>query len=249
VSQPAAALRCYAELNDFLAPADRGRDCSRPVKPGQTVKDFIEAAGVPHTEIDLVVADGRPVSLDAPVRDGDRLAVYPTFRRLEPPERLQVRPPEARFVLDVHLGGLARRLRLLGFDALYRNDYTDEALTRIATHQQRILATRDTGLLKRAAIRRGCYVRTTRPHEQTLEVLHRFGLFSRVAPFTRCVACNGTLRSVPKAAVAERLEPGTRRHYHRFRACDACEQAYWAGAHFDDLAAFVETVRRAGAGR
>ena len=154
---PQATLRFYAELNDFLPPEDRDRSVERPFKVRPSIKDLIEAAGVPHTEVDLLLVNGESVDFAYPVRDGDRISVYPVFESFDIGAVTKVRPGplrELRFVLDVHLGRLAAYLRLAGFDTVYQNDLDDPELAGIAAGG-RVLLTRDRGLLKRRAVTRG----------------------------------------------------------------------------------------------
>jgi uncharacterized protein len=244
-------LRAYAELNDFLGPPSRGTTTRRPFRPHQTVKDVIEAAGIPHTEVDLVVVNGEPVDFAHRPAAGDRLAVYPVFEALDigPVVRLRPRPlREPRFVVDVHLGRLARLLRLLGFDARWENDLDDSTLAAIGEAEHRIVLTRDRGLLKRRNVTRGLFVRSDRPVEQVVDVVRRLDLADRMAPFSRCLRCGDVLAPVAKAEVIDRLAPLTRQHYDQFRRCVACSQIYWRGSHHDRLAALVAQIR-AGIGR
>lgn len=174
---------------------------------------------------------------------GDRIAVYPMFEALdiESTARLRAEPlRDPRFVIDVNLGRLARLLRVLGFDVWWSNDADDQTLADISLQQQRILLTRDRGLLKRRAITHGLFVHSGQPEEQTREVLRRLDLRRRVAPFTRCVRCSGRLESVAKEEVADRLEPLTRRYYDEFSRCTDCGQIYWPGTHFERLSSLVD---------
>jgi uncharacterized protein len=241
-------VRVYAELNDFLPPGVRGTTLSRPVRPHQTVKDIVEALGVPHTEIDLVVVDGEPVGFGHRPASGARLAVYPVFESVDigPVGRLRPEPlREPRFVADVHLGRLARLLRLVGFDTRWRNDLTDEELATIGRQEHRILLTRDRGLLKRREVTHGLYVRSDDPQLQVVHVIRRLDLGARLAPFSRCLRCGGALAKVPKAEVVDRLGPVTRARVDEFRRCAACAHVYWRGAHHDALVAQVARIRRA----
>ncbi|WP_135452753.1 Mut7-C RNAse domain-containing protein [Mycobacterium sp. DL99] len=238
-------VRAYAELNDFLGPESRGLPVHRPVRSHQTVKDVLEAMGIPHTEIDLILVNGEPVGFEHRPVVGDRIAVYPMFEALEIGATARLRPVplrDPRFVIDVNLGRLARLLRLLGLDVWWSNDADDQSLADISVEQQRILLTRDRGLLKRRAITHGLFVHSQLPEQQTLEVLRRLDLRRRVAPFTRCVRCNGKLAAVPKEAVMERLEPLTRRYYDEFSHCPDCGQIYWPGTHFARLNKLVDRL-------
>ena len=178
-------FRFYAELNDFLPPPRRMVSFTHTFAGSVSVKDMIESLGVPHTEVDLILANGRSVDFTYLVAGGDRLSVYPVFESLDITPVLRVRPQplrQTRFVLDTHLGRLASYLRLLGFDTLYRNDYADEELAHISSREKRILLTRDRGLLKRSEVTHGYCLRSTVSAEQLREVVQRFDLAGSARP-------------------------------------------------------------------
>jgi uncharacterized protein with PIN domain len=242
-----AHFRFYAELNDFLPTGRRQRTFVYSFELSGSVKDMIESLGVPHTEVDLILVNGQSVDFSYLVQDGDRVSVYPVFEAIDISPMLRVRPEplrESRFVLDVHLGQLAVYLRMLGFDTLYRNDYADEELARISSQENRILLTRDRGLLKRNIVTHGYCLRTTNPREQLVEVLRRFDLFSAIQPFQRCLHCNSPLQTVDKEEISHRLSPQTQQYYNHFRHCPACDRVYWRGSHFKRMQQFVESVLR-----
>ncbi len=204
----------------------------------ETVKHLIEMLGVPHPEVDLILVNEQSVDFDYLVQGGDRVSVYPVFESVDIRGISKVRPEplrSPRFVLDNHLGRLAGYLRLLGFDCLYRNDYQDRKLAEISARQERILLTRDRGLLKRKIVTRGYLVRSDQPLEQAEEIIRRFDLAASVRPFTRCSRCNGRLFSVEKSEVYDQLEPLTKKHYNQFTRCEDCGQVYWRGSHFQEL--------------
>ena len=206
--QSTCEFRFYEELGDFLAPARRKRSFLHAFDGTPSVKDRIESLGVPHTEVDLILVDGEPVPFSHRLTGGERVAVYPMFERFELGEANRLRPAplrEPRFVLDVHLGRLASYLRLLGFDTLYRNDYEDEELQRISRAERRILLSRDTGLLKRSTVTHGAFLHATDPRRQLREVLDRFQLDGRIAPFTRCARCNGKVEAM--SAMPDEQDP------------------------------------------
>lgn len=240
-----ASFRFYAELNDFLPPPRRQVTFRHTFDGRVSVKDMIESLGAPHTEVDVILVDGRSVDFDYLVQDGDRISVYPVFESLDVAPLVRVRPEplrEPRFVLDTHLGKLASYLRMLGFDTRYRNDFEDAELARISSQERRILLTRDRGLLKRSVVTHGYCVRQTQPRRQLLEVLRRFDLFGAVQPFRRCIRCNGLLEPVDKAAIQHRLPPRTREYYDEFRICRACDQIYWRGSHYQRMEQFIQGV-------
>jgi uncharacterized protein with PIN domain len=248
VSEPGGYVdvRAYAELNNFLAPESRGVTVRRPFRSHQTVKDVLEAMGIPHTEVDLILVNGSPQGFSYRPSVGDRIAAYPVFEALDIGSTARLRPVplrDTRFVVDVNLGRLARLLRVLGFDVWWSSDADDATLTEVSLDEQRILLTRDRGLLKRRAITHGLFVHSQHPEEQTLEVIKRLDLRQRLAPLTRCLHCNGKLAAVSKDEVIDRLEPLTRQYYEEFSRCAECGRVYWAGSHHARLLSLVERLR------
>lgn len=240
-------VRAYAELNDFLAAPLRGRTVRRPFRPHQTVKDVLEAMGIPHTEVDLIVVNGSVQGFDYRPAFGDRIAAYPMFEALDIGPTARLRPVplrNPRFVVDVNLGRLAWLLRLFGFDVWWSNDADDKTLADISAEQRRILLTRDRGLLKRRTITHGLFVRPDDPEEQAIAVIRRLDLRRRLAPLTRCMRCNGILAPVTKDEVIDRLEPLTREYYDDFSRCTHCGRIYWAGSHHAKLLALIERLLR-----
>jgi len=238
-------VRVYGSLNDFLPPERRQVAWPHVVENRQSVKDLIESLGVPHPEIDLILVNGRSVPFEYAVQGADRIAVFPRFTNVDIGTVTRVRPQPlatVRFVADVHLGKLARRLRLIGLDTAYRADANDAELAELADREARILLTRDQGLLKRRLVAHGYFVRETRPHAQLVEVLRRFGPLD-LHLFSRCLRCNGVLREVPKSAIDAALLPRTRQHYDQFNACSGCGRIYWKGSHWERLMHAIEVAR------
>lgn len=229
-------FRFYEELCEFLPPACRKQTFNHVFEGTPTVKDRIEALGVPHTEVDLILVDGEPVGFAHRLHGGERVTVYPMFECFELGDACRLRPHplrEPRFVLDVHLGRLASYLRLLGFDCLYRNDYDDDELLWISRSQHRILLSRDTGLLKRAALTHGAFLHATDPRRQLREICDRFQLDGRIAPFTRCARCNGVVEPISAATLEDDAPPRiVAEHGHgALSRCSGCRQVYWPGSH------------------
>lgn len=218
-----------------LLPSERRRGpVSVPCDGSSTLGHLIESAGVPLTEVGGLVVDGRDAPVSLVPEGGESVTVGPVPR----PQRL---PGKPRFLLDVHLGTLARRLRLLGVDAAYDSqDPGDPALAARSAAERRVLLSRDRGLLRRRELWAGAYVYSDKPDEQVRDVLERFR--PALTPWTRCTACNGRLAHAEKAAVADRLEGGTRRSYDVFAQCLDCGRVYWRGAHHSRLASFVSAA-------
>ena len=240
-------LRFYAELKDFLSTDPSSGMVIRTFEVPGTVKDVIEACGVPHTEVDLIIANGQSVGFSYIVEPGDRISVFPVFESFDISPIVKVRPEPLRtmrFVADGHLGTLARFLRLVGLDTLYNTDWDDPELVRISVSEHRVILTRDIGLLKHGSVSHGHYVRSTDARQQLIEVVRHFHLAECLLPFTRCMACNGQLAPMGKEEIAERLPPGTREHIDEFQMCVGCTKIYWEGAHHHDLERIVASVHR-----
>ena len=238
MGRAAATFRFYEELNDFLPEGLRKRDFEVEVDRARSVKDAIESVGVPHTEVDLIVVDGRSVDFAHLLRGGERVAVYPMFERLDITPLVRLRPKplrDPRFVADGHLGKLARHLRMAGFDVLWDAAWDDDAIVRLAALQARTILTRDKGMLRRREVERGYFVRATAADAQLAEVLRALQLEALLAPFTRCRMCNALLEDVPRAAVLDRLPEKVRAAYDRFKRCPGCERVYWEGSHYDRM--------------
>ena len=238
-------LRFYEELNRFLPRPVRKRSFETTFSEPRSVKDLIESQGVPHTEVDLILVNGQPEDFGYRVRDGDRISVYPTFESIDISGVSGLRRPplrQPRFLADVHLGKLARRLGLLGFDCELDGDADDAELARRSAREHRILLTRDRGLLKRAVVTHGMYLHSDVPDRQTVQVLRRLDLAEKAQPFSRCLRCNGDLRRVPAASVRDRVPRETQRVVETFYRCDSCGHVYWKGAHWRKLQHIVETA-------
>ncbi|MCI0572527.1 MAG: Mut7-C ubiquitin/RNAse domain-containing protein [Myxococcaceae bacterium] len=244
-----ATVRFYGALNDFLPPWRRGAAFLHAFTGSPAVKDVIESLGPPHPEVDLVLVDGRPVGFGHRVEDGVRISAYPAFQAMDVGTLPRVGPPpldEARFVLDVGLGRLAAFLRMLGFDTLWRNDFTDAELARISHGEERILLSRDVGVLKRGEVVHGYFPRATEPERQLVEVVARYRLAAQMRPFTRCLACNAPLVEVPLAEVAPRLPARVRERHAQFLQCPECLRVFWAGTHHARMQGLVERLREVG---
>ena len=250
-------LTFHGDLPFFLK-RNAGRTIERRLGERTSVKDVIEACGVPHPEVDLILTNAQPTDFAHVIDNAAALEVYPIDHdRLTffPEDRLQVGHIE-KFVADGHLGKLVRDLRLLGIDVAYDPTAEDRQLLNVAEadspeiigaregFRSRAILTRDRRLLMHARVRHGYYLRSQEPLEQTIEVLRRFGLLPDVKPFTRCLLCNAPLKKVVKTEVIEQLEPLTKIYYEQFRRCTGCGQIYWPGSHFEKLEGRIAAIRQ-----
>ena len=238
-----ARFRFHGHLSFFLPRENRGAALTRTLREKTSVKDAIESCGVPHPEVDLINCDDVAVPFEYSLTRDATIDVYGlTDSPAKPGEGLQQRRV-TKFVADGHLGKLARDLRLLGFDVSYDADASDSSLA-ASCSDDRALLTRDRRLLMHKVVRHGYCPRSHDPGEQIIEVVRRFDLAKLIAPYTRCLQCNGLLGKANKADVLDQLEPLTKIYYDDFRRCENCGKVYWSGSHFGKLEARLEKIRQ-----
>ncbi len=241
-------IRFYEELNDFIRKYPPKTDIHITFSHRRSVKDLIESLGVPHVEVDLILANGESVGFDYVPGNEDRISVYPVFEAMELEGVTRLRDKglrEMRFVLDEHLGTLARRLRLMGFDTAYDKGCTDSGLAAVSEQEGRILLTRDLQLLKRKNISHGLYVRNTEPMLQTVEILDRLQLWERSVPFSRCLICNGRISQAPLSQEIEELVPPRVKEWcSEYFRCSQCGRIYWKGSHYARLLEWLNRLKQ-----
>jgi uncharacterized protein with PIN domain len=240
-----AKLCLHGELSDFL-PRKRKDPCRILFfDEGASIKDVIESSGIPHPEIDVLLVDGVSVDFSKKLHDGESIEAFPfsCSPHIIPVIHLQPPIPQTpAFILDVHLGKLTHYLRMMGFDSLYRNDFEDKEIVTLAHEQNRIILTRDRGLLKYSLVSHGYYVRSFEPQEQLREVAGRFGLCKRKHPFTICMECNGKLEPVQKQEIESLLEEKTVKYFNRFARCTSCGRIYWEGSHHGKMIKRIQEI-------
>lgn len=225
----------HGNLTDFFKSPSDSFVTHFQMREKTSLKHIVEALGVPHPEIGKTLVNQKEVNLSYhPIR-GDHIHIYP--RQIEQAIENKDCP---RFILDNHLGKLAAYLRLLGIDTLYNHQYDDDQIAQISAQQNRIVLTRDRGLLKRKVIQHGYCVRQDDPLSQVTEVIHHFQLAPHLKPFSRCPRCNGLLEKVDKQTILDQLLPLTRLYYQDFSRCSHCGQIYWKGSHYDRIKPVIQ---------
>ena len=227
-----------SELNELLPKRSRNKELEVSYQGRQSIKHIIESLGIPHTEIGLLTNRGQSVEFNYLVQPGDVILVYPATPKVDSYSGLFTDGKltlEPRFLLDNHLGKLATYLRILGLDAMYRNDFQDDELVLITVDLNRILLTRDRQLLMRKMIRFGYLIRSLEPEKQVIEILRRFDLTEHIIPFHRCLRCNTQLEPVQKKSIVHRLQPKTKKYFQVFHICPLCQRIYWKGSHYEHM--------------
>jgi uncharacterized protein with PIN domain len=227
-------LRFYAELNDLLPGNSRRVDFQIPLKDKRSIKDLIESLGVPHTEVDLILANGKSVDFSYVVREGDRFSVYPVFESLNVKHATRLRPSplrKTRFVADADLGDTVRLMRTLGFDVSFDPGWNKEVIIGISRRENRIILTRSRSLLKFRNVTHGILIRPGTRLDHVRHILERFDIRDQAKPFSRCPVCNGLLEKVDRENVQDRIPLKTRAFCDRYFQCGACGKIYWNGTH------------------
>jgi len=238
-------IRVYEELNDFLPRNDR--KVSFPLKfiGTLTVRDVLERLRIPHCEVDLILVNSTSVTFDYKLKGGEQVSIYPVFETLDITPLNKLRPRALRemsFVLDVHLGELAKLLRFLGFDTFYENHLHDDEIVRIALNDKRLILTRDKLLLMRKEVTHGYFLRNINPYKQVEEVVLKFQLQGMIKPFTRCSVCNGEISEIEKREIVHLLPEDTLGYYDKFFRCSSCNRIYWEGSHHKKIKRFIDSL-------
>lgn len=239
------AIRFYAELNDHLSVGKARTEYVFLARESLSVKEMIESLGVPAAEVDLILVNGESVDFSYGVVDGDRISVFPVFESLDITSLTKLRQKPLRtprFVADVHLGKLARYLRMFGFDTLYENSYTDDELLFISKSEKRVLLTKDRKLLQEHTVERAFLIEPKEPRMQLTQILRRFDLFNSTAAFQRCLCCNSLLERVAKQVILHRLPPKVKAGFDDFQQCKKCDKIYWKGTHYERMQDLVGGV-------
>jgi uncharacterized protein len=239
-------LRFYEELNDFLPEEKRKKRFAHQFIDRTSIKDLIESLGVPHTEVDFILVNGKSVNFKYLINDGDDISVYPVFESLDITDVQHLRPKPLRkpkFVADVHLGRLTRYLRMIGIDVIYKNDFEDDEIIQASVKERRAILTRDRGILKRNDVTHGYFVRSSKGEEQVIEVIKRFNLQNAIKEFTRCLECNTELIKIAKEKIAGNLPPKVNASQEEFFSCPGCGKIYWKGTHHQKMLSLVHKIK------
>ncbi len=238
-------VRCYAELNDALPEHRRYREFDNDTAVSSTVSALLTSLGVPEKDVDLILCNGESVPTDHVLRNGDRLSVYPVFESFDVSGQTRVRDQPLRmirFVADVHLGSLARYLRMLGFDTAYRSFADPASLITLSLQEHRTLLSRSSSLVADRRLTHAMRILSPDPRRQLIEVLHRLDLVSSILPFSRCIACNDPVVPVERAEVLDRLPESIKGKDLLYRKCRRCDRIYWEGSHTAHMREFIRRV-------
>ncbi|UCH64681.1 MAG: Mut7-C ubiquitin/RNAse domain-containing protein [Ignavibacterium sp.] len=240
-------FRFYEELNDFLPEPKKKKRFEHLFIDRASVKDMVEALGVPHTEIDLILVNGKSVNFNYIINDGDDISIYPVFESLDISNVQHLRPKplrEPRFVVDEHLGKLAKYLRMFGFNTYYKNHYDSDELVEISLNDKRAILTKNKNVLKRSEVTHAYFVRSFDVENQVREIIKRFDLQKEINEFSRCMECNGLLQPVKKETIINQIPPKVANWLDTFFKCSKCNKIYWQGTHHQKMNSFIQSIKK-----
>ena len=238
-------LRFYEELNDFLPEHRRRTDFYATLKGKRSIKDMIEALGVPHTEVDLILVNGVSVGFNTILQDNDRISVYPVFESFNITDTTRLRKIPLRrntFIADINLGNIVKYMRVLGLDVYYDSLLSSHEIIELSNKEKRIILSKSKKLLKFKDVTHGIFIRPGTTTEQIRRIIDFLDINGNIIPFSRCLRCNTLLNSVPKEQILDRIPPKTKKFCSEFFQCQACDKIYWKGTHYIEMEKFVRQI-------
>jgi uncharacterized protein with PIN domain len=211
----------------------------------RSVKDMIEALGVPHTEIDLILVNGTSVDFAYVLKDGDRVNVYPVFESLniENVTRLRKVPlRKTKFIADIHLGKIVKYMRALGFDLSFDPSLSARKIIEISKKKSRIILTKSRQILKFKEVTHAIFIYPGTTAEQIKRILDYLDIKDSIKPFSRCLRCNSVVKRVSKEGVADRIPPKTKEFCDQYNHCKFCDKIYWKGTHFIKMSKAIDHI-------
>lgn len=236
-------IRLYGNLNKLVSSKFQNEFEYNFLLP-TTVKDIIESLGIPHTEISLILLDGHSVGWNAKIKNNSRISFFPFFHSFDISKlsMVYIIPKKLKFICDVHLGKLAKYLRILGFDCLYRNNLSDEEIINTGVKEKRIILTMDRGILKNSRVKYGALIVNKKLKDQLIELNDRFEIYSKAKILSRCIICNKKLIKVNRKKASEKFKYLEDRHYKEFLYCKECKRIYYKGSHYKKMLNFLENL-------
>jgi uncharacterized protein len=242
---PKATFRFYEELNDFLPNHRRKTDFEARFKGKRSIKDMIEALGVPHTEIDLILVKGNSVDFNYILQDQDRVSIYPVFESLNIKNVTRLRKIPLRknkFIADINLGDIVKYMRVLGLDLYYNPLSSTREIIEISKRENRIILTKSRKLLKFKEVSHGIFIHPGTTTEQIRRIIDYLDIKDNIKPFSRCLGCNTLLNIVQKEKILDRIPPKTKAFCDEYVQCPSCDKIYWKGTHFIRMEKVVRKI-------
>jgi hypothetical protein len=218
-------FRFYEELNDFLPNNRKKVDFEAGFNKKKSIKDIIEEFGVPSTNVDLILINGKSVDFNYIFQDGDRVSVYPVFESFNIQNVTSLRRfplRRIRFIADIHLKDIVKPMRMLGFDIDFNGSYTTQDIVEKSIWEKRIILTKRKELLKSKSITHGMLIRPGTVVEQVAYIMDNLDINDRIKPFSRCLGCNDSLENRQREQIINSISPETKSILEKDLLCKSC---------------------------
>jgi len=236
-------VRCYAELNEFLPLEHRYNEFPLLFSEPFNVAKLLDRLNIPLNSVEIILVDGKSVSAKFSLSEGNRISLYPIFESFDIRSLLHLHSAPLRhikFIADVHLGKLARYLRLFGFDTAYNSSFSFSSILSIAELEQRCILSKSIAYKEKPSVTKYFHIQSSIPEEQLTETFSRFDLWLSSKPFTRCLKCNTLLvkRSIDNVN-KNKIPPRILTMFNEYMCCSSCQQYYWKGSHYKRMEEFI----------
>jgi len=214
-------------------------------KGKRSIKDMIEALGVPHTEVDLILVHGNSVDFTYILQDKDRVSVYPVFESLNISDVTHLRKiplRRSKFIADINLGNIVKYMRALGLDLFYDALLSPHEIIEISKRENRIILTKSRNLLKFKEVTHGIFIRPGTTIEQIRRIIDYLDIKDDIKPFSRCLRCNSLLSAISKEKILDRIPPKTMEFCDEYVQCQSCDKIYWKGTHFINMTRILKQI-------
>jgi uncharacterized protein len=242
---PKGIFRFYEELNDFLPKHRRKTDFEAAFKGKRSIKDMIESLGVPHTEIDLILVNGKSADFNYILQGQDRVSAYPVFESFNITDVTRLRKIPLRrhkYIADINLGDIVKYMRVLGLDLYYDPLLSTHEIIEISKREKRVILTKSRKLLKFKDVTHGIFIRPGTTTEQIRQIIDYLDIKDNIKPFSRCLRCNTLLKKVPKEKILDKIPPKTKEICDEYVQCPSCNKIYWKGTHFINMKRMVRQI-------
>lgn len=146
-----------------------------------------------------------------------------------------------KFITDASLAGLAKWLRLLGFDTAIYTGEAGREMMRQARSEGRILLTRRRDMRERQFNGELYLVPHVSTDRQLSFIIDRYSL--KISPqnlHSICLLCNQKLQPVRREDVRDLVPPYVFENCGQYNQCDRCGKVYWSGTHVRNALQFLK---------
>ncbi len=147
---------------------------------------------------------------------------------------------QLKFLVDDTLRGLAKKLRMIGYDTVEREGSSWWVALAKAKHEERVVVTLKQDLRTPPDVEMWV-VDSEQTNQQVQEILERISPDAdSPEPLSRCLVCNQEVEEISAEAARPQVPPLVAQTHSNFCRCPDCGRIYWAGSHFHKIRAWME---------